>query len=363
MIINDFNKKSMNKTEIMENEDLKNKNILGLDNNCVITNNSSLNNLGNTQNTEPENLNIKQKIIKKENPKYNYIERPDKKYYIYKKISTNNTQINSNNRNERNAKNAKKQNNFITKNLNKTSHNFNINQINSNHKNILDITNPSSNNNTHRNKNKKNNPYRKKSQVTNIHNKKKPFVTIKNTVINFNIETGFILASIDKKRKAKKNNSKKGAHNSVSKINNKRLYDLAVKYNNHFLTNENISNINHSNTNENLSIKKKEVNANNTYNTLPLNEDNNSIQNFDIVKKSTNYQKLYLHDEKGQEKKDARTNRLKENKHERNRINNRSVNLRDKRHIKYRSMKLDDFYGLKSKKKDSKNIYINTNDN
>ena len=94
-----------------------------------------------------------------------------------------------------------------------------------------------------------------------------------------------------------------------------------------------------------------------------MNEDNNSIQNFDIVKKSTNYQKLYLHDEKGQEKKDARTNRLKENKHERNRINNRSVNLRDKRHIKYRSMKLDDFYGLKSKKKDSKNIYINTNDN
>ena len=47
-------------------------------------------------------------------------------------------------------------------------------------------------------------------------------------------------------------NSKKGAHNSVSKISNKKLYDLAVKYNNHFLTNETISNINHSNTNENL---------------------------------------------------------------------------------------------------------------
>ena len=360
MIIKDLNKKSMNKTEIMENDNLKNKNILGLDNNCVITNNNSLNTLGNMQNTDSENLNIKQKIIKKENPKYNYIERPDKKYYIYKKISTNNTQINSNNRN---AKNAKKQNNFITKNLNKTSHNFNINQINSNHKNILDITNPSSNNNTHRNMNKKNNPYRKKSQVTNIHNKKKPFVTIKNTVINFNIETGFILASIDKKRKAKKNNSKKGAHNSVSKISNKKLYDLAVKYNNHFLTNETISNINHSNTNENLSIKKKEINVNNTYNALPLNEDNNSIHNFDIVKKNTNYQKVYLHDEKGQEKKNVRTNRLKENKIEKNRINNRSVNLRDKRHIKNRSMKLEDFYGLKGKKKDSKNIYISTNGN
>ena len=365
MIINDFNKKAMNKTEIIENDNLQNnKNILGLDNNCVITNNSSLNTLGNTQSTEPGNLNIKPKAIKKDNPKYNYIERPDKKYYIYKKISTNNTQISNNNRND---KKAKKQNNFIasyTKNLNKTSHNFNINQINPNHKNILDITNPPSNNNTHRNyMNKKNNPYRKKSQVTNIHNKKKPFVTIKNTVINFNIETGFILAPLDKKRKAKKNNSKKGAHNSVSKINNKRLYDLAVKYNNHFLTNETIANINHSNTNENLSIKTKEINVNNTYNTLPLNEDNNSVQNFDIVKKNTNYQKVYLHDEKEQEKKNVRTNRLKDNKNEKNRINNRSVNLRDKRHMKYRSMKLDDFYGVKGKKKDSKNIYINTNEN
>ena len=193
MIDNDVNKKPMNNTEIMENDNVKNKNISGLENNCVITNNSSLNNLGNTQNTESGNLNIKQKIIKKENPKYNYIERPDKKYYIYKKI-----RINSNNRN---TKNSKKQNNFISRNLNKTSHNFNISQINSNHKNIFDITNPSSSSNTHRNMNKKNNNYRKKSQVTNIHNKKKPFVTIKNTVINFNIETGFILAPIDKKNK------------------------------------------------------------------------------------------------------------------------------------------------------------------
>ena len=357
MIIDDFNKKSINKTEIIENENLKNKNILGLENNCVITNNSSLNTLGNT---ESENINIKQKIIKKENPKYNYIERPDKKYYIYKKISTNNTQINNN----RNAKNAKKQNNFITKNLNKTSHNFNISQFNSNHKNILDITNPSSNNNTHRNYvNKKNNPYRKKSQASNIHNKKKPFVTIKNTVINFNIETGFILASIDKKNKAKKNSSKKGAHNSVSKISNKKLYDLAVKYNNHFLTNETIANINHSNTNENLSIKKEEANDNSAFNTLPLNEDNNSNQNFGIVKKNTNYQKAFLHDGKGQEKKNVRTNRLRDNRNEKNRITNRSVNLRDKRHIKYRSMKLDDFYGMKGKKKDSKNICITTNEN
>ena len=361
MIIDDFKKKSLNnKSEIIDNSNLQNKTILGLDS-SVITNNSSLNTIDNVLKTEPDNLSIKQKILKKENPKYNYIERPDKKYYIYKKISINNTQIN------RNVKNAKKQNHFISsysKNLNKTTNNFNTNQINTNHKNILDITNPSSNNNTHRNYlNKRINPYRKKSQVTNIHNKKKPFVTIKNTVINFNFDTGIILASIDKKRKAKKNNLKRGAHNSVSKISNKRLYDLAVKYNNHFLSNEAIANINHSNTNENLSIKNKEINANNTYNTLPLNEDNNSNTNFDIIKKNTNYHKIYIHDEKGNDKTNMRTNNhLKDNKDEKDRMKNRSINHRDKRHIKYRSMKLDDFYGMKDNKKDSKNIYINTNE-
>ena len=361
MIIDDFNKKSLNnKSEIIDNSYLNNKTILGLDS-SVITNNSSLNTIDKVLKTEPDNLSIKQKILKKENPKYNYIERPDKKFYIYKKINTNNTQIN------RNAKNSKKQNNFISsysKNLNKTTNNFNTNQINTNHKNILDITNPSSNINTHRNYlNKRINPYRKKSQVTNLHNKKKPFVTIKNTVINFNFDTGIILASIDKKKKTKNNNLKKGAHNSVSKINNKRLYDLAVKYNNHFLTNEAIANINHSNTNENLSFKKKEINANNTYNTLSLNEDNNSNTNFDIIKKNTNYHKIYIYDEKGNNKNNMRANNhLKDKRNEKGSMKNRSVNHRDKRHIKYRSMKIDDFYGMKDNKKDSKNIYINTNE-
>ena len=363
MIIDDFNKKSLNnKSEIIDNSYLQNKTILGLDS-SVITNNSSLNTIDNALKTEPDNLNIKKKLLKKENPKYNYIERPDKKFYIYKKINTNNTQIN------RNAKNSKKQNNFISsysKNLNKTTHNFNTNQINTNYKNILDTTNPSSNNNTRRNYlNKRINPYRKKSLVTNLHNRKKPFVTIKNTVINFNFDTGIILASIDKKKKAKKNNLKKRVHNSVSKINNKKLYDLAVKYNNHFLTNEAIANINHSNTNENLSIKKNEINANNTYNnTLPLNEDNNSNTNFDIIKKKiNNYHKIYIYDEKDYNKNIMRTNNhLKDKKNEKGSMKNRSVNHRDKRHIKYRSMKLDDFYGMNDYKKDSKNICINTNE-
>ena len=360
MIIDDFKKKSlMNKSEIIENSNLQNKTILGLDS-SVITNNSSLNTIDNVLKTEPDNLSIKQKILKKENPKYNYIERPDKKYYIYKKISTNNTKIN------RNAKNVKKQNNFISnpKNLNKTSYIFNTNQTNTNHKNILDITNPSSTNSTHRNYlNKRNNPYRKKSQVTNIHNKKKPFVTIKNTVINFNFDTGIILASIDKKRKAKNKNTKRGAHNSVSKISNKKLYELAVKYNNNFLTNDAIANINHSNTNENLSVKKNELNSNSDFNSLPLNGENNSNTNLDIIKKNNNYHKIYLNDETVNDDKNIRTNNhLKDNKDEKVSMKNRSVNHRDKRHIKYRSMKLEDFYGMKDKKKDSKNIFINANE-
>ena len=55
-------------------------------------------------------------------------------------------------------------------------------------------------------------------------------------------------------------------------------------------------------------------------------------------------------------------NHLKDKRNEKGSMKNRSVNHRDKRHIKYRSMKLEDFYGMKDNKKDSKNMYINTNE-
>ena len=170
------------------------------------------------------------------------------------------------------------------------------------------------------------------------------------------------MASLDKKRKLKKNKPKKGTHNSISTINNKKLYDLAAKYNNHFLTNNTIANINHSNTNENFPVSNKVINSNITIDSLSIN-DKDLNKDFDIIKKNNNYQKMYINDNKGGEKKNIRANKIKDNKNENHQEHNRSANNRYKRHAKYKSMKLDDYYGIKGRKKDSKNIYINTNEN
>ena len=368
MIIHDFNKKiSHNKIDKLkkENTQLRNKQKLILENNAF---NSNLNTIDNILKTEPNNQSIKKKLLKKENPKHSN-KGAKSKQFIYKKISTTNQSL-IKNRN----KNIKKQNNFISnysKKLNKTSHNFNIHNtskrnFNQNSKNISELANVSPNNNINRNVFKKiNNPYAKKSQIiTSNLNKKSQFVTIKNTVINFNIDTGFILASIDKKRKSKKNNPNNNIYNSVHSLNNKKLYDLAVKYNNHFITNSAIGNINHSNTNENFPIKKKVINTNNTCNSLSLNEDLDLNKKFDIIKKNNNYQKIYIYDDnKSREKKKNKLNYIKDEKNENKKINNKSVNYRNKGHNKFRNMKLDDFYGIKGRKKDSKNIYIYTNEN
>ena len=64
---------------------------------------------------------------------------------------------------------------------------------------------------------------RKNSQIIS-NNRKKATVTIKNTFINLNIDSGFILSSsIDKKRKPKNINLKHGTNNSISQINNNHI--------------------------------------------------------------------------------------------------------------------------------------------
>ena len=369
MIIHDFNKKiSHNKIDKLkkENTQFRNKQKLILENNAF--NRNIYNTIDNILKTEPESQSKKRKLIKKENPKYSNKAKKSKQF-IYKKISTTNQSLIK----ERN-KNIKMQNNFISnysKKLNKTSHNFNVHNtskrnFNQNNKNISELTNTSPKNNINRKVLKKmNNPNSKKSQViaSNL-NKKNQFVTIKNTVINFNIDTGFILASIDKKRKSKKNNLKNNIYDSVNLLNNKKLYDLAVKYNNHFITNSTIGNINHSNTNENFPVKKKVININNTCNSLSLNEDLDLNKKFDIIKKNNNFHKILIYDNnKTREKKNIKLNDIRDENNENKKINNKSVNYRSKGHNKFRNMKLDNLNGIKGRKKDSKNIYIYTNKN
>ena len=172
------------------------------------------------------------------------------------------------------------------------------------------------------------------------------------------------MASIDKKRQSKKNNLKNNIYDSVNLLNNKKLYDLAVKYNNHFITNRTIGNINHSNSNENFPVKKKVININNTCNSLSLNEDLDLNKKFDIIKKNNNFHKILIYDNnKTREKKNIKFNYIKDEKNENKKINNKSVNYRSKGHNKFRNIKSDSLYGIKGRKKDSKNIYIYTNNN
>ena len=199
--------------------------------------------------------------------------------------------------------------------------------------------------------------------IPNNNNNKKPCVTIKNTVINLNIDTGIILSSsIDKKRKAKQNKSNRGANNSISQINNNRIYGLDTKYNN-ILANDSLDKINHSSTNENFPIKTKSININdNNYNLFSLNDEVDSNNNFEIIKKNSNFQKIYVYNDKNSYKKNLKANNIKDNKNNNNsKLNNKIMGgneKNEKSHIQYKSMKLDDYYNLKAKKKD-----LNTNEN
>ena len=203
---------------------------------------------------------------------------------------------------------------------------------------------------------------RKNSQII-PNNHKKACITIKNTFINLNIDTGFILSSsIDKKRKPKKINSKHGTNNSISQINNNHIYGFDSKYNKYATNaiNEEIDNIN-KRTNE---INPKFMNINDNYNVFSLNDDNDSNNNMEIINKNLNYQKIYVYGDKSQYKKNLKTNNnIKFNKIDKIKINNKMNYNIDKRHNKYKSMKLDDYYNEKNKKKDLKEIYINNNEN
>ena len=57
-------------------------------------------------------------------------------------------------------------------------------------------------------------------------------------------------------------------------------------------------------------------------------------------------------------------NNIKDSKNDNSKLNNRTVNnTNDKRHAKYKSMKLDDYLSVKNRKKEFKDIYINNNEN
>ena len=351
MLIKDYNKKSKKKEK---------ENMFILEN--ITNDNMHLNTIDNINRTEPNQvIHIKKKIIKNE-PKDNNYKLSAEKKHVKRKISTKINpsrfiNLNSNNliKKQKINFNENKIINYINneKNLNKTTNDFNyidyslMNQINSN--NILDM------NSKQKSERKNNNMEKKYINIENdiinkkvsAKNDKKPCVTIKNTVINLNIDTGFIINPFNKTDKIKQINSKNISNYSIREMqDNIKGYDIQNKNNNNYIKNEkNISHWSHHNTNENMFQTLNE----NYNNLLPLNDDINNVNN--KFKKN-----IITFNDRNQNKIDNNTINC-------NRTLNKSIKNKIKKHIKLNSMKIDEHLWNKFNKNDAKNLYLRTNEN
>ena len=351
MLINDFNKK----TKKNENEK-----ILILNN--LPNDNINLNTIDDINRTEPNQMiHIKKKI--KNNNKYeNKYHLSNEKNKMKKKISKNiniqkNIHLNSNkfikkqkiNFNEN--KHIEESN--YEKSLNKTSNDFNnfkysiVNQMDLKYPNIFDNNREQNERNLIiEDKNSVNNNIKNKNSKQIIsHLDKKPNVTIKNTVINLNIDTGFIIHSFDKRDKIKPINSSRPNNYLINEIDDNNNRYLNKNKNNNYLNHERIpTSIIHHNTNEN------QFQVINTENNL-LTENNN----ISGVNKIISRKKIAYNDGKN----------LKINNEKMNEKNflNKSMNNNIKRHIKYKSMKLEENGANKLYKKGVNNLYLKTNEN
>ena len=327
--INKNENKNKNKTAIIKDNDIpKNDNLninIDLNNNkksFITDKNRILKDIENTLKTE---IGKKPSISYKNNLNDN--EKGSKNKLSHKKIvpinPVNPIKINNYRKNQ---KNIKRQN--IPKMLNKTSNSSNFNSFIKNpfiptESTTYNTINQSINNSIipRGTSNKKINNNSKNSQKILKNNKKKPCVTIRNTVINFNmIDTGLILESLNKKKKNKKRIATIDQNNSVSRLHNNHLFRLCNKFNNNLM-----HNINNSNIHGDISIKTKtiNVNSNNNFNFK-------KIKYGEKVIKSITKNKIYTHDH-------------------------------DKFHMKFNSMKLEDINGFKKKKKNIIKIKTNTN--
>ena len=339
MLIKDFEQKIKKREKIKDKLNLPKKKTLILGN--IFNDNVDLNTIDNIVKTDPNQvIHIKKKIKNQNNKKEHQLlteRNVDNKKNLIKKINIsknikyiskvdNKEKININ-------KNKKIIQSIYGKNLNKTTNNFNIsnssiNKLNQKYNNIIEsmtIQQEGRNsNNMHKNNfiNNKNN----KPLYSNIETK--PNVTIKNTVINLNIDTGFILQSFDKNNKS--NQINKISNCSINDRNtNNKIYEIQNK-NNKNLNNDTIySNINHHNTIENINIKHKKLRSNflkSNGGIIELNKEGNNNKN---DKRDLDYDKVKINN---------------------NQILNKSIN-NNKRHTKYQSMKLDDYYMNKLNKK------------
>ena len=296
-------------------------------------NNSSLNTIENVTKTEhKKKIEPKKKnfdLVINENIK------PTRKNIIHIKLNSINTKS-SRHMNQKMIFNYnKKQSSIISNNSNILNQTNNSNTNNTsiknpflNSSNYLDSFNPSVNYNNissnSQNINYINRRYKNSQTITYNAKRKKPYVTIRNTVINFNmIDTGIFLSSLNKKD-SKKANEITGIKNPVTTIpgnrmHNNRLYGLCSKY---------------SNGNTNISINNNSIDQN-----FPSRTRNIKIGHNDL-----NYKRIIQNIERNNNTKSYI-------KIEDKSINNKYKGNPDKTHIKYNSMKSEDFYSLKGGKK------------
>ena len=239
-----FKKKGIgNKTDIFDNKDLNinidlnNKKSIYRDIH-ISQKNSNLNTIESTLKTDPNQKNSKKSNL-------NTLEhdiKDDNKQVNHMKIISHNTYKA---KNHKTGNNHSKKINVISnlpKHLNKTS---TISNVNSSIKNpfLISDSNNYENCNSLINYNTNYTPgthylnkkytHSKTNDLIQNNNKKKPCVTIRNTVINFNmIDSGLILASLNKKKDIKKRNNTIEQNNSVNRINNNHLSGLCSKFNN-----------------------------------------------------------------------------------------------------------------------------------
>ena len=307
----------------------------------ISNNNSSLNTIENITKTEhKKKIDPKRKnfdLIINENSIKN-----TRKNIIHIKLNSINTKT-SRHLNQKMIFNYnKKQSSIISNNskiLNQTNNsNANNTSIKNpflNTSNYLDSLNPSVNSNNissnGQNINYINRRYKNSQTITYNSKRKKPYVTIRNTVINFNmIDTGIFLSSLNKKD-SKRPSEIAGTKNPVSTISgnrmhNNRLYGLCSKY---------------SNGNTNISINNKSI------------DQFSRTRNIRVGHNDLNYKRII--------QKIERNNNTKsyikiEDKNSKNKYKGNY----DKTHIKYNSMKSEDFYFLKGGKK-IKNLNIDNN--
>ena len=352
-LINDFNKK------IKKN---KKENILILEN--LINDNNNLNTIDIINKTEPNQTTLIKNKISNKSKNIDIklsIEKNYAKKIITKKISINknrNIDLDSNNfiKKQKINFNVNKINNHSNyeKNFNRTSNDFNylnysiVNQINSKYKNVFDL-NLGQNKRDSNNNNEKNfingirNDKNIKKNISNIN--KNPSVTIKNTVINLNIDTGIIIHPFDKRDKIKQINSNK-VQNYLTNKNHDNLdkYEQSISKNNNIKKGKKIANMSHHNTNENPF---QNIDTNDNLLTL-INDTNNICKK--IKKKIIIFK----------DKNDVNMNNLKRTN---NKILNQSMNNNIKKHMKYNSMKLEENLRNKINKKKEKNIFLQTNEN